>query len=89
VFIVLSFFLTVLAAFFTAVLLAVVLFGVDCKFAYLIALLLLMIAALFIVLAATSAAEFFAIWSFYFLAIGVLAQFRDGIVRGTFEDLDS
>jgi hypothetical protein len=87
VFVALSFILGVLAAFFIALMLAVVLFGVDCRVPYLTALLLLVVAALFQGLNSTSASEFFATWSFYFLAIGVLAQFRDAIDLGPSEDL--
>jgi len=55
---------------------------VDCKIPYLVALLFLVLAALFVMLNSNTAAEFFAVWSFYFLAIGLLAQFRDGISVG-------
>lgn len=80
--IVLSLILPVLSAVFIAILLVLVLFGVDCKIPYLVALLFLVLAALFVMLNSNTAAEFFAVWSFYFLAIGLLAQFRDGISVG-------
>lgn len=86
VLVVLSLIMPVLSAVFVAGLLALVLFGVDSKVPYLISLSLLVLAALFIALNSNGAAEFFAVWSFYFLALGLLAQFRDGIGRGAYED---
>jgi hypothetical protein len=82
-FVALCFALNVKAAFFIAVLFAAVMLGVDCGIPYIVALMLLLVSSLFLVLNAKSAAEFFSVWAFYFLAIGVLAQFRDVLAESS------
>lgn len=80
-FVVLSLALNVKAAFFITVLFAAVMLGVNCGPLYVSALSLLLISSLFLVLNAKSAAEFFSVWAYYLLAMGVLAQFRDVLTQ--------